>query len=165
MADSRPAATWRTIGFLAVCGLSAIAVTALFWGSPRPTADRGATPLVTTSGSSDPLNSGLSLPAHLSQPAPLGANAAYGISGTAAFVNHSTVILRQLSFIGRGPKVQVELRDSSDQPLAVLKDLSKLTLNAEDVVLAVPSTVDLSKVASLAIVATDYQLVLSTAAW
>lgn len=171
MAELARTGLWRTLAFVTVYGLSVVAVTAVFWQANRPSADT-VTPLTTTSpapstsssSAPSPDTSG-GLPAALSVSANLTANDAYGITGSAAFVNASTILVKALSFNGTGPKVQLELRDRQDSALAVVKDLTKLTLSSEDLVIAVPSTVDISQVNSLAIVAPDFKLVLSRAAW
>lgn len=154
---------WRTVGFLTVYALAFTAVTAAFWRSPQPSADDTTRSLVTSTSTSssrtshvDPL---------LAQAITLSSNTAYGIAGSASFVNQSTVVLKGFSIIGRGPKTQVELRDSADETVAVLRDISQLTLSKEDLVLAVPTDVDSDTVTSLVIVAPDYNLVLSRARW
>jgi hypothetical protein len=154
---------WRTVAFVAVYGLTAVAVTALYWGTPQPTAD--VTGFSTSIAPSAPMTSSATLPDRLQTAVPLSVNAAYGISGTARFENPTTVVLSELSITSRGPTVQVELRDQVGATLATLKDLSKLSLTKEDQILVVAETVDVSRVTELAIVAPDYGLVLSRARW
>ncbi len=166
---------WRTLAFATVYGLAAVAVTAVFWRSNQPSADT-VTPLATGSapsstvtsdfgGPASATSSSSALPAQLTQSASFSANESYGISGSAAFVNESTVLVSALSFNGTGPKVQLELRDRADETVAVLKELTKTTFSGEDLVLAIPTTVAVDQVSSIAIVAPDFKLVLSRASW
>lgn len=167
MAGIGSAGIWRNLAFATVYGLSAVAVTAVFWQSNQPSADT-VTPLATTttnSTSNSRSTTTTDIPATLTQSANFTANDSYAISGSAAFVNASTVLVKALSFNGTGPKVQLELRDANDQSLGILRDLTKLELKAEDLVLAVPKTVAVDQVSSLAIVAPDFKLVLSRATW
>ena len=170
MAGSERTGLWRNLAFVPVYGLSAVAVTAVFWRSNQPSAD-SVSALKTSPSSSVPTatdaaaSSSSTVPRALTQSANFTANESYGISGSAAFVNGSTVLVKALSFNGTGPKVQLELRDAKDQSVGVLRDLTKLTLKAEDLVLAVPSSVDANVVTSIAIVAPDFKLVLSRATW
>ena len=159
---------------MAAYGLSALAITFVFWRSPQPSADQVTTVASTTTtasttatgaGTTTTTTTTVILPTALKTAATLDANSAYGISGNAVFTDVATVVIHQFSIIGRGPKVEIQLRDSSDTSLGTLKDISSQTLNQEDLVLAVPSTIDVSQVASLAIVAPDYNLVLSRARW
>lgn len=173
---------WRTLAFVTMYGLSAVAVTVVFFRSNQPSAD--TVPLTTTTnassaatataatgstsglnGPADATSATTTVPAALTQSANFTANDSYGISGSASFVNASTVLVKAFSFSGTGPKAQLELRDSSDQTLAVMKDLTNATPKGEDLVLAVPTTVDVSQVSSLAVVAPDFKLVLSRASW
>ena len=163
MAQGDSTARWRTIGFVTVYGLSAVAVTAVFWQSPQPSADTATqfetTRSTLTSSSVD------KVPQALTKQVTLSANTAYGIQGSVSIPNAETVVAHGFSLIGRGPKVQLELRDAAGQTVVTLKDVTKETYNAEDLVLAIPATANLEAVVSFVVSAPDYQLVLSQATW
>ncbi len=170
--DTGRARFWRLVGFSTMYGLAALGITLVFWRSPQPSADvltttttSSTTPTTSSTSTTTTTTSNASLDKALQQVIALSANSAYGISGTASFSNPSTVLLHQFSIIARGPKIQIQLQDANGQALAVLKDISQQTLDKEDLVLTVPTTVDLAQVASLAIIAPDYSLVLSSATW
>lgn len=161
---------WRLLGFTTVYGMTALAITVVFWRSPQPSADTipvttTSTSSVTTTAPTATSSAATGLDAALKVQKSFTANSAYGIKGSASFENAQTVVLHNFSIIGRGVTVHVELRDGSGSVVTMLKDISKVTYNNEDVVLAVPASADVTTVASIAIAAPDYQLVLSSAAW
>ena len=176
----KSAKLWRNIGFASVYGLSALAITFVFWRTPQPSADTLTTtttsvdttsPTATSVATTDTtaattsVSTTPSLSVAQKTSVALDANSAYGISGNAVFTDVNTVVIHKFSIISRGLNVQIQLLDTSGTSLGVLKDISKQTYNQEDLVLAVPNTIDISKATSLAIVAPDYNLVLSKAQW